>query len=119
MAELKKAIQWLVFASVAMGVLFILAAGTLVPSWLLASIVAGELAYAAAAYALARGHRAAYYAVEVLALIVLAVSLPQPGHYAFASDGQVGAFLIFGIGSVLQICLIVLIPVHLWRKGSA
>jgi hypothetical protein len=119
MAGLKKAIDSLVYASVALGLLFIYGASTLVPSWLLVSIIVGEVAYAAAAIAVARGFRAAYYAVVVLALIVLVISLPQPGHYAFASDGQVGAFLIFGTGSVLQICLLILIPFHLRRKATA
>jgi hypothetical protein len=119
MVGLKKAIDSLVYASVALGLLFIYAASTLVPSWLLLSIIVGEVAYAAAAIAVARGFRAAYYAVVVLALIVLAISLPQPGHYAFASDGQVGAFLIFGTGSALQICLLILIPFHLRRRAAA
>jgi hypothetical protein len=114
MVGLKKAIDSLVYASVALGLLFIYAASTLVPSWLLLSIIVGEVAYAAAAIAVARGFRAAYYAV-----VVLAISLPQPGHYAFASDGQVGAFLIFGTGSALQICLLILIPFHLRRRAAA
>ena len=59
MVGLKKTVDWLVYASVALGLLFIYAASTLVPSWLLGSIIVGEVAYAAAAYAVARGYRAA------------------------------------------------------------
>ena len=111
----KKVVDILVYASVALGVLLLLVAGPLVPSWLLASLAAGEVAYAACAVAIARGYRRAYYFVVVLALLVLAVSLPQPDHYAFATYGEVGAFLIFAGGSVLQVCLIVLIPLYLRR----
>jgi hypothetical protein len=118
MVGLKKTVDWLVYASVALGLLFIYAASTLVPSWLLGSIIVGEVAYAAAAYAVARGYRAAYYAVVALALVVLAISLGQPGHYAFASDGQVGAFLIFATGSVLQILLLILVPFYLRRRAT-
>jgi len=116
MEGLKRAIDWLVYASVVLGLLFAYSASSLVPAWLLASIVVGEVAYAGTAVALARGSRRAYYAVVVLALLVLAVSLPQPDHYAFAGNGQVGAFLIFATGSALQICLLVLIPVYLRRR---
>ncbi|MGA2198882.1 MAG: hypothetical protein ABSG45_02990 [Nitrososphaerales archaeon] len=119
MVSLRKAIAWLVYASVALGLLFVFAASSLVPSWLLAGLIGGEIAYALAAVAVARGYRGAYYAVVVLAMLVLAVSLPQPEHYAFASSGQVGDFLIFAAGSVLQVCLVAMILVHLRRKGSA
>jgi hypothetical protein len=113
--NIKKTIDVLVYASVALGVVLLFVAGPLVPSWLLASLAAGEAAYAACAVAVAKGHRRAYYVIIVLALLVLAVSLPQPDHYAFATDGEIGAFLIFGAGSVLQVCLLILIPVYLRR----
>ncbi len=119
MVSLKKAIAWLVYASVALGLLFVFAASSLVPSWLLAGLVGGEVAYTLTAVALGRGYRRAYYAVVVLALLVLAVSLPQPEHYAFASSGQAGDFLIFAAGSVLQVCLVVMTLVHLRRKDNA
>src|SRR5580658_5813444 len=116
MERLKRAIDLFVYGSVALGLLLVLVAGPLVPWWLLVSLVAGEVAYAATAVAVARGYRRAYYVVIVLALLVLVVSLPQPDHYAFASDGQIGAFLIFAAGSVSQVCLLVIIPVYL-RRG--
>jgi hypothetical protein len=102
-----------IYASVLLGVLLLYAAAPLVPSWLLASLATGEVAYAACAIGVARGLKGAYYAVLVLAILVLAVSLPQPEHYAFATGGHVGPFLIFAGGSVLQACLLVEIPVYL------
>ncbi len=120
MGGLKRAIDSLVYASVALGLLFVYAASALVPSWLLAGIAVGEVAYAAAALAVVLGHRSGYFAVATLALIVLAVSLPQPEHYAFAESGQVGAFFIFAAGSAMQVCLVVLVPLYLRRtRGVA
>jgi len=116
---LRKLIDSLVYASVALGVLFVYVASALVPSWLLAGLVVGEVAYGVAAVAVARGQVLAYYAVVVLALLVLLVSLPQPEHYSFATDGQVGDFLIFAGGSVLQACLLVLVPLFLRRRSRA
>ena len=116
MDRLKRAIDFLVYASVALGVLFVYVASSVVPSWLLACLVTGEVAYALTALALWRGIRQAYYAVLVLALLVLAVSLPQPEHYAFATNGQVGRFLIFAAGSALQVCLLVAVPLFLRRR---
>jgi hypothetical protein len=119
MDGLKRAIDWLVYASVALGLLFVSMASELVPSWLLASLVTGEVAYGLTALAVWRGHRRAYYAVIVLAILVLAVSLPQPEHYAFASSGQTARFLIFAAGSALQVSLLIMIAAYLRREPKA
>ena len=118
MDRLKTAIDTLVYASVVLGLLFLLAASGLVPSWLLYSLVGGEVAYAATALAVARGYRGAYYVVIALALLVLLVSLPRPEHYAFATNGQLGDFAIFAAGSVFQLCLLVMVPIYMKRKPS-
>ncbi len=118
MSGLKKAIDIMVYATVALGLLFVYVASGLVPSWLLASLVVGEVAYCVAALAVWRGFRRAYYVVVALALLVLAVSLPQPEHYSFATNGEIGQFLIFASGSALQLCLLVMIPIFL-RRGTA
>jgi hypothetical protein len=110
---LKRLVDSMVYASVLLGLLLLYAASALVPTWLLASLAAGEVAYGLAAVGVARGYRKAYYAVIVLALLVLAASLPQPEHYAFATEGDIAQFLIFLAGSVLQAALLISIPVHL------
>jgi hypothetical protein len=107
-----------IYASVLLGLLLLYAAAPLVPSWLLASLATGEVAYSACAVGVARGWRGVYYAVFALAVLVLAVSLPQPGHYAFATGGDVGAFLIFAWGSALQACLLVTIPIYMLRTSG-
>ena len=115
---LKRTIDLLVYGSALLGVLFVYAASSLVPPWLLYGVVVGEIAYGATAVAVALGRSRAYLVVVALALVVLALSLPQPQHYSFASEGQVGPFLIFATGSAFQICLLVLIPVYLRQTRS-
>ena len=115
MLKIKNAIDALVYASVALGYLLLFATALLVPSWLFVSLTMGTSAYAVCAVAVAMGWKQAYYAVIGLAILVLLVSLPQPSHYAFASGGEVGDFLIFAAGSVMQVLLLVLIPIYLWR----
>lgn len=118
MTRLEKAIAGLVYASVVLGVLFLYVLhGTAgVPSFLFPSILVGELVWIACAVAVSRKARWAPYMAVVLALITLAVSLPQPTHYDFAQSGQVAAFLIFAGGSVMQFALIGAVVVFAFRS---
>jgi hypothetical protein len=115
MSALKRTVDGLIFATVALGFVLLYVAAGVVPGWLLASLFAGEFAYAGASLTVAKGYRWSYYVIFVLAVLVLVVSLPQPEHYEFAAAGQYVPFAIFAIGSVLQACLIVLVPIYLWR----
>ncbi|MDG6925667.1 MAG: hypothetical protein JRN09_03850 [Nitrososphaerota archaeon] len=118
MGNLKRAVDGLIFATVALGFVLLYVASGVVPGWLLASLFAGEFAYAGASLAVAKKYRWSYYLIIVLAVLVLAVSLPQPEHYAFAATGQYLPLAIFALGSVFQVCLLVLVPVYLWRTRS-
>lgn len=115
--RLEKAIAWLVYASVVLGVLFLYVLhGTAgIPSFLFPSILVGEVIWIVCALAIWRGAKWAPYMAVVLALITLAVSLPQPTHYSFAETGQVVAFLIFTGGAVLQFALIAAVALFLFR----
>lgn len=119
MSALKKAVDGLIFATVALGFVLLYATAGIVPGWLLASLFGGEFAYAGTSLAVAKQYRWSYYVILVLAIVVLAVSLPQPEHYAFATSGQYLPFAIFALGSLFQVCLIVLIPVYLLRTRRA
>ena len=118
MTRLEETIAWLVYASVVLGVLFlyVLHGTGGVPSFLFPSILVGELIWIVCAVAIYRGARWAPYLALVLAVITLAVSLPQPTHYTFAESGQVVAFLIFTGGAVLQFVLIGAVALFVFRS---
>ncbi len=120
-ASLEKAIAWLVYASVVLGVLFlyVLYGTPGIPSFLFPSILVGEVIWFVCAVAISRKARWAPYMAVVLALITLAVSLPQPTHYNFAESGQIVAFLIFTGGAVLQFALIVAVVIFAFRSRGA
>jgi hypothetical protein len=117
-ARLERAIAWLVYASVVLGVLFLYVLRTTagVPSFLFPSILVGELIWIVCAVAISKKLRWAPYMAVVLAVITLAVSLPQPTHYDFAETGQIVAFLIFTGGSVLQFALIGAVALFAFRS---
>jgi hypothetical protein len=110
----EKAIAALVYASVILGIVFVLVLRGIpaFPGWLFYSIMAGEGLWIICAIAVARGARWAPYMALVLALITLAVSLPQPTHYSFAETGQLLDFAIFAGGAVLQVALIIAIAMR-------
>ncbi|MDA4115794.1 MAG: hypothetical protein OK442_04490 [Thaumarchaeota archaeon] len=118
MTRLEKAIAWLVYASVVLGVLFlyVLHGTGGIPSFLFPSILVGEIIWIVCAVAISRGAKWAPYMAVVLAVITLAVSLPQPTHYSFAETGQVVAFLIFTGGAVLQFALIGAVALFVFRS---
>jgi hypothetical protein len=114
--RLRRAIDTLVYASVLLGAIFLPQVYYLLPSFVFYGLLAGWLAYIGAAICVARGIRAAYPLVVVLAILTLAVSLPQPEHYTLLNPAQALAGATFLLGSAMQVCLIVLIPVHYFRR---
>jgi len=117
-ADLEKAIAWLVYSSVVLGLLFlyVLYGTPGIPSFLFPSILVGELIWIVCAVAVSRRLRWAPYLAVVLAVITLGVSLPQPTHYDFAQSGQVVAFLIFTGGAILQFALIAAVILFVYRS---
>lgn len=117
-ATLEKAMAWLVYASVVLGVLFlyVLYGTPGIPGFLFPSILVGEVVWIVCAAATARKARWAPYMAVVLALITLAVSLPQREHYDFAVSGQILAFAIFSGGAVLQFALLTTVGLFLLRS---
>jgi hypothetical protein len=102
--------NWLIYASVVLGVallvqLYILMA----PSWLFYSILAGWILYLVVAIAVATGRDKAYSAALALSIVTLIVSLPQPEHLSLAEAGPTLSSLTFIAGSVLQIGVIILL----------
>jgi len=120
MARLEHAIDLLIYLSVALGVVLLPQIYSLVPPWLFYAVFGGWIAYLIVALAARFHHKAAYPAAFLLAVVTLLSSLPDPTHYSFAGAGMWLATATFVTGSVLQICLLVLISVHFLklRKGN-
>jgi hypothetical protein len=106
----------MIYLSVALGVALLPQLYGLVPSWLFFSVLIGWLAYVFVAALTAKGRRTiAYPLAFVLAILTLAVSLPQPQHYSYVEAGVSLASATFLIGSALQVALLILIGIY-WRR---
>jgi len=115
--HLRRASDWLIYASVILGVALLVQLSVLkVPSWLLYSILAGWLLYLLVAFAVATGRDKAYLPALVLSIVTLAVSLPQPKHYSLSDTGPTLASLTFISGSLLQVGVIILVTSFLILK---
>lgn len=115
---MRQSVNLLIYLSVAFGVVLLFQLYELVPVWLFYSVLVGWVAYLCVAVLVAKGQPIAYPLALVLAVLTLVVSLPQPQHYSYVEAGLSLASITFIIGSVLQIALIVLIPIHMRRSRS-
>jgi len=115
---LKRTIDVLIFLSVALGVLLLFQLYYAVPSWLFLSVLIGWLAYVGVAVLVGLGRRIAYPLALVLSLLTLIVSLPRPEHLAFVAAGASLASITFLAGSALQLLLLALLSVYLFRKRA-
>ena len=115
--RLRRGADWLIYASVILGVaLLVQLYALMVPSWLFYSILAGWLLYFLVAIGVATGRDKAYPPALVLSIVTLAVSLPQPEHYSLADAGPTLASLTFIAGSLLQVGVIILVTTFLILK---
>ena len=114
--------NWLIYASVFLGVLLLGQLYALrVDLALLIPIFVGWIFYLIVAIMIWTGRAKAYPAALVLAIVILAVSLPQPEHLSLAEAGLTLASFTFIIGSILQVGVIILIGYSMIaaRKRSA
>ena len=108
--RVRRIANWLIYASVILGVALLVQLFVLMgPSWLFYSVLAGWILYLVVAIAVATGRDKAYPAALALSIVTLIVSLPQPEHYSLAEVGPTLASLTFIAGSVLQIGVIILV----------
>src|SRR5881628_2225406 len=111
---LKGTANLLIYASIFIGAVLLIQLFALVPSWLFYSVLAGWIAYLIVALAVAKGLKMAYPLSLVLAILTLAVSLPQPEHYSLVQAGLTSAYLTFIAGSVLQVAVILTVSSYLF-----
>lgn len=105
--------NWLIYASVVLGIALLVQLYSLVPSWLFYSVLIGWISYLVAGIAVTVRVSAAYPISIVLAILTLAVSLPQPEHYSF---GFSLAGMTFLAGSILQVGVIFAVGRYLILK---
>ena len=111
--------NWLIYSSVVLGILLLAQLYALnVPSFLFFSILAGWVLYVIVAIAVRTGRSKAYPAALILAIVTLAVSIPQPEHLSLAEAGPTLASLTFILGSILQAGVILLIASSIVMKRS-
>jgi len=119
-ASLRNAVDLLIYLSVALGVVLLPQLYGLVPSWLFLSVLVGWVAYLiVAVLVLVKRRSIAYPLAFVLALLTLMVSLPQPAHYSYVEAGPSLASATFLLGSAVQLSLVILIPLYLYRHKSS
>lgn len=103
----------LVYSSVILGLALLVQLYALVPSWLFYSVLAGWTAYLLVGIGVSLEVGIAYPLSIALAILTLAVSLPQPEHYSF---GLSLASVTFTAGSILQFGVIVSVVRYLLLK---
>jgi hypothetical protein len=118
-SKLKRTVNFLVYLSVALGLLLLPQIYGFVPTWLFYSVLAGWFVYLLVAIVVASRHEIGYPLALVLSILTLAVSLPQPEHYSFASKGMWLATFTFAMGSLLQIAVIISVVAYLVKKRKS
>ena len=111
--QLKRTLRWLIYGSVALGVILLIQLYLIVPTWLFYSILGGWLSYLAVAIAAAKGREIAYPAALVLSIITLLVTLPRREHQNLVLGGFSIGSITFLIGSALQVAVSVLAAAYL------
>ncbi|MEM3684730.1 MAG: hypothetical protein QXT39_03605 [Conexivisphaerales archaeon] len=111
----KTLLDYSIYLTVLLGPLLLFQVYGLVELWLFSSLFVGWLLYIVAVVLIATNRAVGYALAFVLSLLVLATSLPQPEHYTFFSAGDLLAGVTFVIGSVLQLIILVLSPIYIFR----
>ena len=118
LSAIERIIRLLIYLSAVMGIVLLPQLYGLVPSWLFYSVFVGWMAYVVVALLAWKGRMVAYPLAFILAILTLAVSLPQPEHYSYVQAGFSLASITFLIGSALQIALIILVPLSFYRNKT-
>ncbi len=114
--EIESSFNTVIYASTFLGLLFVIIANGIVPSWLYYSIVLGFFLYLLASILTFFRKSLAYLISLVLATTVLATSLPQGVHYQFISRGEYLFAVVFLLGDALQFLAVGLFIVWAWMR---
>lgn len=105
-----------IYASTFLGLIFVIIANGIVPSWLYYSIVLGFFLYLLASILTFFRKSFAYLISLVLAVAVLATSIPQNVHYQFILRGEYLFAFVFLFGDALQFMAVGLFIVWAWMR---
>ncbi len=109
MTRTGKAIQASVFLSVILGILFLVQAYNVVPSFVFEFVAVGWVLFVIDGVLTFLRPRESYALALVLAILALGSSLPQSSHWAFIGNGDILPAFTFLAGSVVQVVLIILV----------
>src|SRR5260370_31864866 len=110
---LKTLTRFLIYASIILGTPLLVELYAVVPVWLFYSVLAGWVAYLITAVAIAKDLKIAYPLSLVLAVLTLAVSLPQPEHHSLVEAGPSPASLTFIFVPLLHLSVILTVSSYL------
>ncbi|MEM2024189.1 MAG: hypothetical protein QXG69_05320 [Candidatus Caldarchaeum sp.] len=109
-------LRLLLLISCFLGFLLVYMAWSIVPPWLLGALLSGLAGFVAATALAYRGKAVGYWLGFILALVVLAVSIPAPAHIQFLLHGMFLQSTVFVAGNMLQILYIALFVKHILLK---
>ncbi len=96
-----------IYATIALGPVLLLQVYGIVHAYLFYSLLTGWIIYLIAGAGVALNKRKFYILASLLSILVLVLSLTQPEHYLFFSQGKVYAALTFLAGDLLQVIVLV------------
>src|SRR5260370_3053756 len=96
---LKTLTRFLIYASILLGASLLVELYAVVPVWLFYSVLAGWVAYLITSVAIAKDLKIAYPLSLILAILPLAVPLPQPEHHSLFEAGPIPTSVPLVLGS--------------------
>ena len=95
-----------IYVTIALGPILLLQVYGIVHAYLFYSLLGGWIVYLIAGAGVALNKKRFYMLTSLLSILVLVLSLSQPEHYLFFSQGKVYAALTFLIGDLLQVIVL-------------
>jgi hypothetical protein len=112
MFSLPRAIQGLIIFTTAFGVFFLWEVYPLLPTFVFDFVAAGWACFVVDSVLTFIRPRASYVLGLVLAILAMAVSLPQPEHYALIEGGDLTAAVILVVGTAAEACIVILVAYY-------
>jgi hypothetical protein len=95
-----------IYATIGLGPILLLQVYGIVPAFLFYSLLGGWIVYLIAGAGVSLNKNRFYILTSLLSILVLVLSLSQPEHYLFFSQGKVYAALTFLVGDALQVIVL-------------